>query len=80
MTRVAVAGLGLIGGSLALGLKARGYDHRASAREAARRRGIDVADTLGEALAGAEIASRRCRRTPRSPFSSKCPARRPRRS
>lgn len=56
MIRVAVAGLGLIGGSLALGLKARGYDHRASAREAARRRGIDVADTLGEALAGAEIA------------------------
>lgn len=56
MTRVAVAGLGLIGGSLALAVKARGWDHRASAREAARRRGIDVADTLGEALDGAGIA------------------------
>ncbi len=56
MKRVAVAGLGLIGGSLALALKARGYDRQPSAREAARRRGIDVADTLAEALDGAGIA------------------------
>jgi len=56
VTRVAVVGLGLIGGSFALASNARGYDHRASVRETARRRGIDVADTLGEALAGAEIA------------------------
>ena len=56
MTRVAVAGLGLIGGSLALAVRARGYDHRVAVREAARKRGIDVAETLGEALAGAELA------------------------
>jgi prephenate dehydrogenase len=56
MTRVAVAGLGLIGGSLALALKARGYDADPSVREAARRRGIEVADSLADAVAGADVA------------------------
>ena len=55
MTRVAVAGLGLIGGSLALALGARGYDGNPSVRQAARRRGIDVADSLPDAVAGAEV-------------------------
>ncbi len=56
MIRVAVAGLGLIGGSLALAVRARGYDRDPSVREAARRRGIEVADSLSEAVAGAEVA------------------------
>lgn len=55
MTRAAVAGLGLIGGSLALALGARGYDANPSVREAARRRGIDVADSLADAVAGADV-------------------------
>jgi prephenate dehydrogenase len=53
--RAAVVGLGLIGGSAALALEARGYDHDAEARALARRRGIDVADSLSEAVRGAEI-------------------------
>ena len=55
MTRAAVAGLGLIGGSLALALEARGYDGNPSVRDSARRRGIDVADSLADAIAGAEV-------------------------
>jgi prephenate dehydrogenase len=51
--RVAVLGLGLIGGSAALALKARGYDREAAAR--ARERGIDAVDSLAEAVSGAEI-------------------------
>jgi len=56
MTRVAVVGLGLIGGSVALGSSARGWDRDAEIRERARRRGIEAADTLEEAVAGAGLA------------------------
>lgn len=56
MTRVAVVGLGLIGGSAALALDACGYDRRPEVRARARRRGIRTAETLGEALDGAAIA------------------------
>ncbi len=56
MTRVAVVGLGLIGGSAALALGARGYDADQGARARARARGIQTFDTLAEALDGAEIA------------------------
>ena len=55
MTRVAVVGLGLIGGSLALATRARGYDRDAAVRQRARRRGIDARETLEDALADAEI-------------------------
>lgn len=52
--RVSVVGLGLIGGSIALGLQGRhevrGHDSDARAREAARARGLDVADRLDDAL------------------------------
>jgi len=52
--RVAVVGLGLIGGSIALGLDAehdvRGYDSDAHTRDAARGRGLDVADRLEDVL------------------------------
>ena len=54
--RVAVLGLGLIGGSAALALEARGYDRDAAARARARERGIDAVESLAEALKGAEIA------------------------
>ena len=53
--RVAVVGLGLIGGSLALATGARGFDADAAVRRAARVRGIDVADDLGAAARGADI-------------------------
>jgi len=53
--RVAVLGLGLIGGSAALALKARGYDREAAARARARERGIDAVDSLRQAVSGAEI-------------------------
>jgi prephenate dehydrogenase len=53
--RVAVLGLGLIGGSAALALKARGYDREAAARERARERGIDAVESLPQAVSGAEI-------------------------
>ncbi len=56
MTRVAVVGLGLIGGSAALALRARGYDADPGTRARARDRGIETFDTLVEALSGAEIA------------------------
>ena len=55
MTRTAVVGLGLIGGSVALGASARGWDRNAAVRERARRRGIDAADSLAEAVAGAGL-------------------------
>jgi prephenate dehydrogenase len=55
MTRVAVVGLGLIGGSIALAYEARGWDRARAAREAARRVGIDARDSLEEALEGAEV-------------------------
>jgi prephenate dehydrogenase len=51
----AVVGLGLVGGSIALALGARGYDREPGAREGARRRGIDARDTLSEAVADADI-------------------------
>lgn len=55
MTRVAVVGLGLIGGSVALAYEARGYDQERAARDAARRVGIDARDSLAEALDGADV-------------------------
>jgi len=56
MSRTAVVGLGLIGGSIALGTRARGFDADAAVRDRARRRGLDVADSLSDALEGAELA------------------------
>lgn len=56
MMRVAVVGLGLIGGSAALALGARGYDSDPATRARARARGIQTFETLAEALDGAEIA------------------------
>ena len=55
MSRTAVVGLGLIGGSLALAAGARGYDRDPDVRARARARGIDAADSLEAAVAGAEI-------------------------
>ncbi len=55
MSRTAVVGLGLIGGSVALALGSRGYDRLPEVRGEARRRGIDVPDGLPDAVAGAEI-------------------------
>jgi prephenate dehydrogenase len=55
VTRAAVVGLGLIGGSIALALKARGFDRSPAARDAARGAGIDAADTLSDAVADAEV-------------------------
>jgi prephenate dehydrogenase len=55
MSRTAVVGLGLIGGSIALGARARGFDADAAVRDRARRRGLDVADRLPDALEGAEL-------------------------
>ena len=56
MTPVAVVGLGLIGGSAALALGARGYDADPAARIRARARGIQTFETLAEALDGVGIA------------------------
>ena len=55
MSRIAVAGLGLIGGSLALALGARGYDRDPEARRRASERGIETADSLESALNGADF-------------------------
>lgn len=52
--RLAVIGLGLIGGSIALGLhgrhQVRGHDRDAMTRDAARARGLEVADRLEDVL------------------------------
>lgn len=53
--RVAVVGLGLIGGSAALALGVRGYDRDPEARARARKLGIEAAESLSEAVRGAEI-------------------------
>ena len=53
--RVAVVGLGLIGGSVALAFEARGYDRNRAARDAARRVGIDACDSLADALEGTDV-------------------------
>ncbi len=53
--RAAVVGLGLIGGSAALALEARGYDRDAQARARARERGIDAADSLAQAVQGRDV-------------------------
>jgi prephenate dehydrogenase len=55
VNRCAVAGLGLIGGSLALALRARGYDRDPEARRRAREKGIEVAESLEEGLADAAV-------------------------
>lgn len=55
MSRVAVVGLGLIGGSVALAAGARAYDRDPGVRDRARRRGIDTADSLAGAVAGADV-------------------------
>jgi len=51
VSRYAVAGLGLIGGSLALALGARGYDRDPEVRRRAREKGIDAEESLAAALA-----------------------------
>jgi hypothetical protein len=53
--RVAVLGLGLIGGSAALALEARGYDRDAAARARARGARHRHAESLGEAVKGTEV-------------------------
>ena len=53
--RVSVIGLGLIGGSLALGTRARGYDRDPSVRARARARGVDAAETLADAVRDADV-------------------------
>ena len=53
--RAAVVGLGLIGGSAALGLEARGWDRDESARRLARSKGIDARETLEDAVEEAEL-------------------------
>jgi len=55
VTQASVLGLGLIGGSAALSLGARGWDRDPQARRDAAKRGIDVADTLEATVAEAEI-------------------------
>lgn len=55
MRRVAVVGLGLIGGSAALALGARGYDRDWEVRDRARSLGIDAAETLADAVSEADI-------------------------
>lgn len=55
MSRVAVVGLGLIGGSAALAFRAAGWDRRESARSDAAARGLDVASSLEEAVADCEF-------------------------
>jgi prephenate dehydrogenase len=48
--RATVVGLGLIGGSIALALRARGYDREPKARARGRELGIRVVETLPDAL------------------------------
>lgn len=52
---LAVVGLGLIGGSLALATGARGFDADPAVRAHARARGIDVRDDLAAAVRDAEL-------------------------
>jgi prephenate dehydrogenase len=51
----AVIGLGLIGGSAALALRARAYDRDPKVRARARELGIRVTDSVAEAVRGAEL-------------------------
>lgn len=53
--RAAVVGLGLIGGSIALALRARGFDRDKAARIRGRELGIRVAESLPDAVADAEL-------------------------
>ena len=53
--RYAVVGTGLIGGSIALAFGAAAWDRSGAVRERARARGVRAAQTLDEALDGAEI-------------------------
>jgi prephenate dehydrogenase len=55
LSRIAVVGLGLIGGSIALAARARAFDRDPDARARARDRGIDAAEGLAEAVADASI-------------------------
>ena len=55
MSRFGVAGLGLIGGSLALALGARAWDRDPEARRRAREKGIDALESLAGALAEADV-------------------------
>lgn len=55
MTHTAVVGLGLFGGSVALGTGARGWDRDADTLQRARRRGLDVAEDLASAVEGAGL-------------------------
>lgn len=59
MKTTAVVGLGLIGGSIALGLKdartVRAYDVDGATRAAARNRGLDVAERLEDVLPADEV-------------------------
>ncbi len=55
MSRTAVVGLGAIGGSIALGCRGRGFDADEGVRERARRRGLDVAERLSDALGDADL-------------------------
>jgi prephenate dehydrogenase len=55
VSRAAVVGLGLIGGSIALAGEAKGWDRDAAARGLARERGIDARESLEEALAGVSL-------------------------
>ena len=52
---VAVVGLGLIGGSIALATRAKGFDADAAVRRAARARHISVADDLDSAVRDADV-------------------------
>jgi prephenate dehydrogenase len=51
----AVIGLGLIGGSAALALRARAYDRNPRVRSRARELGIRVTETAADAVRGAEL-------------------------
>jgi prephenate dehydrogenase len=55
VSRVAVVGLGLIGGSLALAARALGHDRDAGVRQRARRKGIEALDSLEAAIEDAEV-------------------------
>ncbi len=55
MTGVAVVGLGLIGGSIALGSNATGWDDDATSLELARKRGIRTGASLEDAVSRAAL-------------------------